>query len=196
MSRHLRSATCITCPNIVFDNLHIWGDHNDHCNESNVLVPPKCLVVSVLSWEFCTIWRRQEPLGTYKSFLKKSNPSWHTGCDSEQDAREESICSRIAWTKIYVFKYSRMVSMMRESNGVSKTHVAWSHVGPRITFFWFSKAGSPGRGARYERHDNAFAFPCCLPWWYVILISKLVSNRAHRAGHVITKYSNLMSRSF
>ena len=74
-----------------------------------------------------------------------------------------------------------MVSIRSESNGVSKTIVACSRAEPKIACFLLSKVESPRRGARYERHDNAYAFPCCLPGRYVILKSKRVRNWAHRA---------------
>ena len=52
---------------------------------------------------------------------------------------------------------------MWESMGMLKTFVACSRVGPKITCISLSKVGSPGRGARYERRDNASAFPWCFP---------------------------------
>ena len=60
----------------------------------------------------------------------------------------------MAWSKTFVFKSSRMVLIMQESIGVSKTHVAYSRIKPKITCFLLLISGSPGRGAKYERHDN------------------------------------------
>ena len=111
---------------------------------------------------FWTTRRWQEPLETYKSFLKNSSPLWYLNCREsvpdccgyEEDAREGSNCARMAWAKASVFKSSCMVSITWESMGMLKTCVAWSRAGPKITCFWLSKVGSPGRGARYERRDK------------------------------------------